>query len=202
MAKTVINNPKEQRRARLIYINKVKRFARSKAGLKIIRQLAPEIARIIEEHPEYLDIPQRENDPRLAGNYRIDFFNRIFYTGETGNLVFRICEHIYNYCYSADAFGHQYDPTEKIPARFEVIAWGVVHKDMRELVIESRVIEVMHPVLQWTNPASPEYGSDKPIPEGETRESMRSDICVYTNLKIDRFRAIQDTYKKQQGEKT
>ena len=197
MAKTVINNTKEQeRKARRIYVGKVKRFARSKAGLKIIRQLAPEIAKMIEEHPEYLDVPQYYNDPRLSGNYRGDIYNRIFYIGESGNCVFRICEHIYNYCSSADAFGHKYDPTDRIPTKFEVFTWGVVHKKMREL-IEERVIEVMHPVLQWTDPEAPEYGSDKPIPDGETRETMRSDFCIFTNLKVDRFRQIQDEYNKQ-----
>lgn len=201
MAKTIITNTKQQKgKNRRIYINKVKRFARSKAGLKIIKDLAPEIAKMIEEHPNWLDIAQYYNDPRLSGNYRVDFYDRLFYTGESGNLIFRIAEHIYNHSYSADAFGHKYDPADKTPAKFEVFAWGVVHKEMRELM-ESRVIEVMHPVLQWTDPEAPEYGSDKPIPEGETRESMRPDICVYTNLKIDRFHAIQDAYKKQQGEK-
>lgn len=196
MAKTFTFNKKEQeRKVRQIYINKVKRFARSKAGLKVVRQLAPEIARIIEEHPEYLDIPQNKNDPRLAGNYYICFFNQIFYTGESGNCVFRICEHIYNFCYSADAFGHQYDPTDKIPAKFEVFAWKVVHKEMREL-IETKVIEVMQPILQYTDPNAPEYGRDKPIPEGDTRETMRSDICIFTNLKVDRFHKIQAEYNK------
>lgn len=202
MAKTIITNTnRKERRERKIYINKVKRFAKSKAGLKIIRELAPEIAKMIEEHPDWLDIEQYYNDPRLSGNYRVDFYDRLFYTGESGNVLLRVSEHVYNYCYSADAFGHKYDPADKTPAtKFEVFAWGVVHKDMRELM-ESRVIEVMHPVLQWTDPEAPEYGSDKPIPEDETRESMRSDICVHTNLKIDRFRAIQDAYKKQLGEK-
>ena len=162
MAKTVINNTKEhERKARRIYVAKVKRFARSKAGLKIIRQLAPEIAKMIAEHPEYLDVPQYYNDPRLAGNYRGDIFERMFYTGESGNCVFRISEHIYNYCSSADAFGHKYDPTDKTPTKFEVFSLGVVHKEMREL-IEERVIEVMHPVLQWTDSEAPEYGKDKP----------------------------------------
>lgn len=198
MTKTIITN--QERKQRRIYVNKVKRFAKSKAGLKIIRELAPDIAKIIEDHPDWLDIAQYYNDPRLSGNYRVDFYDRLFYTGESGNVILRISEHIYNYCYSADAFGHKYDPADKIPAKFEVIAWSIVHKDMREC-LESRIIEVMHPVLQWTDPESPAYGSDKPIPEAETRESMRSDICVYTNLKIDRFRAIQDAYKKQLGEK-
>lgn len=201
MAKTVINNTKEQeRKARKIYINKVKRFARSKAGLKILKQIAPEAALMIEAHPDWLDIAQYYNDPRLSGNYRVDFYDRLFYTGESGNVLLRISEHVYNYCYSADAFGHKYDPTERIPAKFEVFARGCTDKAMRELM-EAKVIEVLHPILQWTDPEAPEYGSDKPIPEDETRESMRPDICVYTNLKIERFRAIQDAYKKQQGDK-
>lgn len=200
MTKTIITNTHQQeRKQRRIYVNKVKRFAKSKAGLKIIRELAPEIAKMIEDHPDWLDIAQYYNDPRLSGNYRVDFYDRLFYTGESGNVLLRISEHIYNYCTSADAFGHKYEPS--VPATFEVFSCGVTDKTMREL-IESRVIEVMHPVLQWTDPEAPEYGSDKPIiPEDETRESMRSDICVYTNLKIDRFRAIQDAYKKQLGEK-
>lgn len=196
MAKTFTFNKKEQeRKVRQIYINKVKRFARSKAGLKVVRQLAPEIARIIEEHPEYLDIPQNKNDPRLAGNYQICFFDQIFYTGESGNCVFRLAEHIYNYCDSADAFGHKYEPADAIPARFEIFASGVIHKEMREL-IEASVVKKMKPILQYTDPYAPEYEIDKPIPDGETRESMRSDICIFTNLKVDRFDKIRAEYIK------
>ena len=187
------NTPKEERRKRTIYINKVKRFSRSKAWLKIIRLLAPEIADMIEAHPEYLDIPQYLNDPRLSGNYRVDIYDRFYYTGESGNLILRISEHIYNYCSSAEYFGHKFDPS--IPARFEVFALHDTDKKMREF-IEDKVIAAYKPVLQWTSPDDPIYGSDKPIPEGETRESMRSDICSWPNLRKERFKEIQDSYKK------
>ena len=48
---------------RQIFIAKVKRFARSKAGLKKIGRIAPETAAVLAEHPEYLDICQKKNDP-------------------------------------------------------------------------------------------------------------------------------------------
>ena len=100
MAKTVINNTKEQeRKARKIYINKVKRFARSKAGLKILKQLAPEAALMIEAHPDWLDIAQYYNDPRLSGNYRVDFYDRLENTVSAGLFKGGGC------CFSA--FGHR-----------------------------------------------------------------------------------------------
>ena len=46
-------------------------------------------------------------------------------------------------------------------------------------------------ILQWTDPEAPEYGSDKPIPDGQTRESIRPDIYIYTTLRINRFKMIQ-----------
>ena len=91
------------------------------------------------------------------------------------------------------AFGHKYDPTEKIPAKFEFFSRGCTDKAMRKL-LEAKVIEVLHPILQWTDPEAPEYGSDKPIPDGDTRRSMRSDICIFTNLKVDRFHKIRAEY--------
>ncbi len=194
--KTIISIKEKERRNRRIYVNKVKRFAKSKAGLKIIRKLAPQIAEMIENYPDYLEVFQWHNDPRLSGNYRVDICGHLFYTGESGNCVFRICEHVFNYCSGAESFGHKYDPV--VPAKIDVFAWGVIHKDMREL-IEARVIDMMHPVLQWTSVDAPEYGRDKPIPENESRETMRPDTCIYTNLRIDRFHSIWDDYKKEHG---
>ena len=179
---------------RQVFVAKVKRFARSKAGLKKIKRLAPDIARLIENNPEYLDIPQVFNDPFLSGCYTIHICGRCVYVGESGNMAFRIIEHIYNYCTGADKFGHQYDPG--IPAEFKGVAWGVTDKDFRE-AFESSAIDLLHPLLQYTSTDAPEYGSDKPIPDGETRETMRSDICITTNLKIERVNALIKAYERE-----
>ena len=186
MRKIQSSDPQRRR-----YVAKVKRFARSKAGLRIIEKLAPDIAAMIKNNPEYLDVPQVFNDHRLSGCYLISIYDQCFYTGESGNALFRICEHVYNYCNEAESFGHKYDAS--IPAKFEVFAWGVADKEMREL-IEDRVIDIKHPLLQYTDKNAPEYGKDKAIPEGETRETMRKDICVSSSLKIKRFNTTRTAY--------
>lgn len=186
----------EKKKARNKYVTKVKRFSRSKAGLAYIRTIAPEIADIIEENPKVLDIPQWVNG-EYAGNYIFDIWEKPYNTGESGNVVFRCCEHLYNYK-TTDAFGGQYD--KKVPARFKVFAWHVSHKEHREL-IEAAVIQKLKPVIQYTPEDAPEYGVDKPIPEGETRESMRPDICIFQELRVKRYeqdkREYEEKHRKQ-----
>ena len=127
---------------RQVFVAKVKRFAKSKAGLKKIKRLAPDIARLIADNPEYVNIPQAYDDPFLSGCYTIHICGRCVYVGESGNLVFRIIEHIFNYCTGAEKFGHQYDPG--IPAEFKGVAWGVTSKNLRE-AFESAAIDRLHP---------------------------------------------------------
>lgn len=182
----------QRRRDRKIFIRKVKVFARSKTGLKKIRKIAPEIADMIEAHSEYLDIPQYFNDPRVAGNYLIRIYDKDWYTGESGNALLRCAEHLYNYCTGAEAFGHEYEPS--IPASFKVIAWGVTDPNIRE-ALESNIINLKHPVIQWTDPDALEYGIDKPLKDGEDRGSIRPDICVLPYLRIERFKATEKEYK-------
>ncbi len=180
------------RRERQVYIAKVKRFARSQAGLKKIRRIAPELAQTLELHPDYLDICQRENDRRVAGCYLNSIFGQPFYSGSSGNVYLRVCEHIYNFMTDATAYGGTYK--NGMPACFKVYATGIESRDMREF-IEFNVIEKMKPLLQYTNPESDGYGSDKPIATGKTRETIRPDICITVPLRYKRFAAAEAAYQ-------
>lgn len=172
-------------RERQIYISKVKRFARSKAGLAKIRRIAPELAQIIELHPDYLDIVQKENDARVAGCYLNSIFGQAFYSGSSGNAVLRECEHIYNFLTDATAYGGVYK--NGMQAHFKIYATGVTDSKMREQ-IEFIVIDKLHPLLQYTDPnSSDDYGKDKPIAAGKTRETIRADICIYRSIRAKRF---------------
>ncbi len=171
-------------RERQIYISKVKRFARSKAGLAKIRRIAPELAQIIELHPDYLDIVQKKNDPRVAGCYLNSIFEQAFYSGSSGNAILRECEHIYNFLTDAAAYGGVYKTG--MQAHFKIYATGVTNSKMRES-IEFLVIDKLHPLLQYTDPNSSEYGTDKPIAAGKTRETIRADICIFPPMRAKRF---------------
>ena len=171
-------------RERQIYISKVKRFARSKAGLAKIRRIAPELAQIIELHPDYLDIQQNKNDPRVAGCYLNTIFGQAFYSGSSGNAVLRVCDHIFNFLTDATAYGGVYK--NGMQAHFKIYATGVTDSKMRES-IEFLIIEKVHALLQYTNPKSGLYGKDKPIAAGKTRETIRADICIYRSIRAKRF---------------
>lgn len=179
-------------RERQVYIAKVKRFARSKGGLKKIEKIAPEVAQIIRQHPEYLDIPQYLNDRRVAANYANIIFGIPFYSGSSGNAYLRICEHAYNVITDATAYGGVYQ--NGIPVSFKIYATGVESPDLREF-IEFKVIDRLRPLLQYTDPDSDEYGTDKPIPTGKNRENMRPDICITVPLRFKRFAAAKAAYQ-------
>ena len=178
---------------RQIFIAKVKRFARSKAGLKKIGRIAPETAAVLAEHPEYLDICQKKNDPRVAGCYVNSLFGKPFYIGSSGNIYLRLCEHIYNFCKNSAYYGALY--TTDIPADFSIFSHGVITDSDREL-IEFDAIDRLKPILQYTDPSSPEYGFDKPIASGKTRETIRPDICIYKHLRKKRCNEIKAAYLK------
>lgn len=173
---------------RKIYISKVKRFARSKAGLKKLEKIAPDVAKMIALHPEWLDIPQYLNDPRVSGCYINTIFGKTFYSGSSGNAYLRICEHAYNFITDATAYGGVYQ--NGIPVSFNIYATGVESADLREF-IEFKVIDRLKPLLQYTDPDSDEYGTDKPIGTGETRDSIRKDICIKVPLRFKRFREAE-----------
>ena len=182
------------RKERTVFISKVKRFARSQAGLKKIKAISPELAAIIESEPDYLDIPQYMNDPRVAGIYCNYIYNKPFYIGSTGNVYLRLAEHVYNFVTGSDAFGMEW--SLGTPAHFEPIALSVCHEDMREF-IEFKCIDKVKPILQYTDPMSNEYGIDKPIPDGETRDTIRPDIAVFTNLRVERAKEIARKFKEE-----
>lgn len=171
-------------RERQVYIAKVKRFARSKGGLKKIEKIAPEVAQIIRLHPEYLNIYQRDNDIRVSGCYLNSIWGKPFYSGSSGNAYLRVCEHVYNFLTDATAYGGVYQ--NGIPVSFKIYATGVESPDLREF-IEFKVIDRLRPLLQYTDPDSDEYGTDKPIGAGETRDSIRKDICIKIPLRFKRF---------------
>ena len=181
-----------QDKERKVYIGKVKRFARSKKGQAIIRRfVSSEIIKLLEEHPEYLDIHQFYSDPRVCGNYLITLFeDKDWYTGESGNVLLRACEHIYNML-TSDCFGGIID--KNVPARIEVIAWGVTDPKLRRL-FEACVVEARKPYMQFTDPASEEYGSDKFVPEGENRETLRADATIKIDLRRKRFEQAKKQY--------
>lgn len=181
-----MNTKSKERRK---YIAKVKRFATSQAGLAKISKIAPEAATVIKEHPEYLDIPQYRNDARVSGIYQCEIFGKPFYVGSSGNVYLRLCEHIYNFCTDPAAFGACW--TRETPAHFSIIASGVSIPEHRE-AMEFGAIKAVNPVLQYTDPSSADFGRDKPLASGETRESLRTDICVTVPLRIERFKKIQE----------
>lgn len=178
---------------RKIYISKVKRFAKSKTGLAKLSKIAPDVANVIKEHPEYLDIAQYRNDPRVAGVYTNYIFGDLFYIGSSGNVFLRECEHCYSFIKEAEFYGHKYEPT--IPCEFKPVAVGMTDPDLREM-LEFNAIRSLKPILQWTDPDSPEFGTDKPISQGETRDSIRPDVCIDFSLRIKRFNMAQQKYNK------
>ena len=181
-----------ERRERAIKVNKMRRFALSAAGQKKMRIIAPDLVDTIVAHPDYLEIEQIKDDSRVAGLYMNTIYGVPFYTGESGNVFWREIEHIYDYITSSEWYGGKYDA--KVPARFTVYALGVQDKALRESM-ERKAIKVTHPVLQWTDPNAPEYGKDKYLPEGETRESIRPDICVFPYLRKIRYEEVKKAYE-------
>lgn len=180
-------NSKERKR----YINKVKRFAKSKTGLAKIKQICPQLAEVIINSPELLNIHQYKNDPRTSGNYINSIYDKTFYTGQSGNVFLREAEHIYNFLTDASYYGGIYKKGTK--ACFKIFAVGVEDINMR-LFIEEKVIKKFEPVLQYTSEEADEYGKDKPLLENHSREEVPVDTCVHVHLRIERFKKIEEEF--------
>lgn len=173
---------------------KILRFARAKSAQKIIGRLSPELLQIITEEPELLELPQEQNDSRVAGLYRIRVYGKDYYIGESGNVFFRLAEHIYNYIKEPAVFGMPKFDLD-IPCSFDVAALHCCSKEIRE-AIESNLINKLHPLMQYTAQDDPAYGRDKFVPDGETRASIRPDICVFREERARRFRLLQEEMKE------
>lgn len=182
-------NQKERR----IYISNVKRMARSKAGLAIIEKISPEAALAVKAHPDWLEIPQSANYAPICGVYVNNIYGKPFYIGSSGNIYFRLCEHIFNYMTSARYYGGVY--TLDTPARFEIYDIGLADEKKRES-LEFDLINETHPLLQFTEVSDSLYGRDKPIAKGKTRETIRPDICIYSYLRPQRFEEAKASYQK------
>lgn len=162
------------------FIDKVKAFY--KRDKDKIKPISEEVYNIINDYPDYLDIPQTENDKRVAGNYEIFINNIPLYAGESGNVYFRACEHIYNMYNDIDKFGFLL-PDERIEISFN-ITLGVTNENQRKRNENNAIKEHKH-LLQYTDINSTEYGKDKAkyIRIKVPREQIPDDWCVKPKIR-------------------
>lgn len=164
-------------------VNNIKQWYECGAGKLMVEALLPKHAEAIAQHYE---IPQFLNDERLAGTYCFEFvqgtIRHTAYVGESGNIYWRLLEHIYNLVNGITDWGV---PVKAILNEDIKIEWsgssGIADKHCRE-EDEAKLISSLKPFLQYTHPTAKEYGTDKKQ-RGLLREEIRPDICICPYLR-------------------
>lgn len=171
-------------------VNAIKLWYEHGTGKNLIETFLPKQASSIAE---YYKTPQNINNPKIAGTYHFDFIQggtkHAAYVGESGNIFWRLLEHLYNLFNSVTDWGI---PADAILNNEIQLAWegttGISDEHCRREE-EKSLIQKLKPFLQYTNPNSPEFGKDKKQ-RGVSREKISADICVSGSLRRSRARAL------------
>ena len=164
-------------------VNIIKRWYECGAGKLMVEKYLPKHAAAIAQ---YYETPQILNDERIAGTYCFEFVQgttrHIAYVGESGNIYWRLLEHFYNLINGVTDWGV---PAKAVLNEDVKIEWcgtlSATDKYCREKD-EENLISSLKPFLQYTDPASAEYGGDKKQ-RGLSHEEIRPDICVCSRLR-------------------